>query len=830
MSLFNLLPGLLPGLWVAALAVLLGLALRRWFDPAPRRCWLAWGAVLAFLLGAVLFGGKVLLPLGYLTLTPPYKGLWEGPPPGNLLQSDLVLQITPWLVRVREAFAAGEWPLWNALSGAGEPLLGNPQTQALQPLAWLALLFPIPQAVGVIAALRVLIPLVFTYLFLRRQGLSDGVSLGGSLAFGLSGFLQHSLGWPLAGSATFLPLLLYGVVLVEQRGWRRDQALLAAATLMVLLVGHPETGLHVVALAAVFALALLFARPAGRRLPLLRAWAAPGLIGLALAAPAVLPAADFIPQSLRAEILTLRRAQMKQEDPLAGWRTPEERARSGAALTARVLPTATPNAYGHNRFGEYWGARNINEDAAGFTGTAALLAALLAAWPLRGGKRFPQERLMLAVALACLVILARPPGLAQLFEALPVIRQSLSYHSRVSLVLNFVTAYLAACTWERWRLGEGRRLPLAWTGAALAALIVWGYLAHPDPEDPTHLTALRYGTLTLQLVALAGTALLMLRLHRNLNVGEGLVPSRAGASPAPTQKLTSALILLLAAELLLIHAPANPPVTARLYYPETPPITFIKERLDPWYRMSGVGPALRANFGTVYGFADPRSSNPMKPAAYMDAIGRINLFPCRATDGFAYPEDPLYGLLGVRFVMTAPRLPLPPPLRPVLRRPSGWVYRRPGALPRLFLPASAGACQTGEPFRWSDCNAGIRDFARQAALRPGERTWAATSPAASRLVLGKIRPTRLNARARLAEPRLLASSVYQDGGWRLVVGGMRLPTTLANGPFVAAWLPRGDNALDLLYRPAGFVWGMLIAALALAAGAALWVRPPKRAR
>lgn len=295
------------------------------------------------------------------------------------------------------------------------------------------------------------------------------------------------------------------------------------------------------------------------------------------------------------------------------------------------------------------------------------------------------------------------------------------------------------------------------------------------------------------------------------------------------ERVVGGLAFLLAAELLLIHAPANPPVTARLYYPETPPIAFVKERLGPWYRMSGVGPALRANFGTVYGFADPRSSNPMKPAAYLDAIGRINLFPQRATDGFAYPEDPIYGLLGVRFVMTAPRLPLPPPLKPVLRRPSGWVYRRP-ALPRLFLPASAAACQAGEPFRWSDCNAGIRDFAKQAALRPGDRSWVAAAPATSSLDLGEIRPTRLSARARLAEPRLLASSVYQDGGWRLVVGGARHPTTLANGPFVAAWLPRGDNALDLLYRPAGFISGMLIAALALAAGTALWVRPPRLKR
>ena len=73
---------------------------------------------------------------------------------------------------------------------------------------------------------------------------------------------------------------------------------------------------------------------------------------------------------------------------------------------------------------------------------------------------------------------------------------------------------------------------------------------------------------------------------------------------------------------------------------------------------------------------------------------------------------------------------------------------------------------------------------------------------------------------------VLASSVYQDGGWRLLLGGSLLPTTVANGPFVAAWLPPGHGPLDLLYRPPGFLAGMLAAALALAAGAALWVPPP----
>lgn len=210
--------------------------------------------------------------------------------------------------------------------------------------------------------------------------------------------------------------------------------------------------------------------------------------------------------------------------------------------------------------------------------------------------------------------------------------------------------------------------------------------------------------------------------------------------------------------------------------------------------MSGLGPALRPGFASVYGFADPRSSNPTKPTAFVEATRRINAFPGRATDGFTAPQDPLYGLLGVRFLMTAPRERLPAPYRLVSRRGGVWIYQNRQALPLLFLPASARVEQ---------------------------------NPSASSLGLGEIRPAWLRARARLAEPRLLASSVYQDGNWKLLVDGKPVPTTLANGPFVAAWLPAGDAGIDLLYRPGSFVLGLAVAALGLAAGAALWVPPPQ---
>ena len=280
----------------------------------------------------------------------------------------------------------------------------------------------------------------------------------------------------------------------------------------------------------------------------------------------------------------------------------------------------------------------------------------------------------------------------------------------------------------------------------------------------------------------------------------------------------------------MTELPTNLATPARLYYPQVPPLRFLREHLAPGERIAGLGPALQPNVATMYGFADARSSNPVRPAAVLEVIARINRGESQAADVFTAPDDPLYDLLGVRFLIAAPWERLPPPWRPVFKRRHGWVWERPRPLPRLFLPAAAGPCAAPA---WSACTAGVADFAALAAVRE-PAPWAAADPAASTLTLVRLEPARLRADALVVERRLLASSIYQDGGWSLLAGRRRLPTTEANGPFLAAWLPpgayAGGSGLELVYRPPGFLAGLLLAALALAAGLAAWTPPPQCGR
>jgi len=834
---------LAPGVYVAALALLLAGALRRWYDAVPWRVLGAFAVALGVLFGSSLCGGKLLLPLDNLRGEVPFRLLRPTQPHGNLLQGDLIELVVPSLDAARRGLTAGRWPLWNSRVGAGMPLLGDPQAQALAPLAILALPFSPLRGAAVIAALRVLLALVFTFLLLRRQGLGAGPSLAGALAFGLSGITLLWVGWPLASSAALLPAVLYALARLagtshgpaaahgpsaeearpatipgEHSGlaedglpaggerWRRDAFLLVLALAALLLAGHPETELYACLLAAAFAAGLLRQSLPGRRLPLLRRMTGAALVAAGVAAPALLPALDYLPQTLRAERLAhpappmpappapqpavahgASGASAANAANAAGASAAGAAAAPGArggALARRWLPILAPNAYGNSRFAAYWGSANSNEDCAGFAGTAAALGAALAiATPRR--RRLPQEGLMLAVLGVCLLQLADPAWLHALLAAAA---PGLAGSRRCLLLVAFCLAYLAACTWERHRRGELRRAPLLLAAAALGALLAWAYLAHPFPGDPGRLAVLRFGWLRWQVrFLLAATVLLALpggaRAARHR---EGRAPRVLAAAVA------GGLALVVGAELLLAHLPANPAMPMRLALPSPAPLALLTSQAGG-DRVAALGRALPPNLASLYDLTDARVYNPMAPAAYLALLAPITTAWWGEMPELGAPGDRLYRRLGVRYLLVAPGERLPPPWLLRLADPSGWVYRRLGVWPRLYT-ARAGV---GRPL-------------------PGG------------LLVTSFGDDEVAARAKVADQGTeLAGSLYQDGGWRLLLDGRRAPPPpprqLLDAPLAGS---AGEQRVDLLYRPRGFVAGMLAAALACAAAIALWAPGP----
>src|SRR3954464_5585822 len=517
---------LLPGLYLALLAFLLDRALRRWWDPVPARMWGVFGLVLVILFGPALFLGKVLLPVDILPgVAQPEDA--RKPPQGNVLQNDLVTQIVPLQAQVRREIRTGAWPLWNDLAGAGMPLLANPQSQTFEPLVLAALPLPLPAAVGVTAGLRVLLALVFLFLLLRRQGLSEGASLSGGLALGLGGLLLLWLNWPLANSPALLPLVLYALVMTDERGQRRDFLLLVMAIFCLFVGGHPETALYVTMLGGLFALSRLRRRPSGDRARLLVRWTAAAALAVGLASPLLVPAFRFVPQSLRYHWVAARNERLGANPELGLRESPQ-------GLRQRVVQVFAPTAFGNSRYGKYWGVTNNNEDSSAFVGGAAMLAALLAFVPV--SRRFQEERLFLALAPVSLLFAVHLPGVRLLSAKLPVLNQSLGANRRLLMLVAFSLAWLGACTVERWRTGAGPKRWVVLAGAlVLLGLIAWGYLLSADMKS---LVALRWFWVGTQLGVVAGTAVVLYLRCRRASM--------------------LALCALVAVELLIFHQPAHP--------------------------------------------------------------------------------------------------------------------------------------------------------------------------------------------------------------------------------------------------------------------------------
>jgi hypothetical protein len=807
----SLLTAPLPGLYLALLAFLLARALRRWWDPVPVRVWGVFGVIVVILFGQALFLGKVLLPVDILPWVRTPEAM-RTPAEGNPLQLDLMTQVVPLQAEVRRTLAAGTWPAWNPDAGAGMPLLADPTAQVFQPLVLTGLPLPLAQAIGVTAGLKVLIALVFFFLLMRRQGLSEGAALFGSLAYGLGGFLLLWLNWPLATPAALLPLVLYALAMTDDRGERRDFGLLVAALFMLLVAGHPETILHVMIVGGLFATSRLLRR-SGRdrreRLRLVARWVGAGVIALGLGAPALVPAARYVPQSLRHALAETRKQDLMKQGPLGGWRTPDERQKSVASLRESFVSVVAPNAFGDDRFGSYWGEGNINEDGTGFTGGAALLAALLAFLPAR--PRFPAERLFLGAAVASLAVAIRLPGVVWLLAVLPVLDQSVSGHRRLLMVLAFSLSYLGACTVERWRSGRfgekaaQRRLVVAAAAVLLLVLIVWGYRGSPPPAAAENIESLRACWLSLQLAAVAVAAIVMMSRVKVWRLG--------------------ALLVVVAAELLVLHGPANPGLPRRDFYPATPAVAFLQEHAGG-SRIAGIMGELLPNSASVYGLADLRVSNPLKPQLYVAAVAPVSLKPWTTEHTLAFEEHPIYQLLGVRWIVAPPHFRAIHGLRQVFHDSTARIFERKRTLPLLFLPESA---EVPGAVPWTEWIAKNPRFDVRAVVPPipgRPAAWSASRPDDSTLEILKREPARFSARAVLAEDRLLATSLYQDLGWHLLLGGQPISTVVANGPFLAAWLPAGTHRLEAIYRAPGLIPGLMLAALAMT-GMAAWLLKPR---
>jgi len=165
---------------------------------------------------------------------------------------DAAQQVLPWFEIQARQFHAGHLPLWDSSFWCGQPFFGQLQPGSAYPLNWILFALPL-DAAGNIAraslqwyfvAIHVMAG-AFAFLLCRDLGRSRGASIIGGLLFALGGYIGHA-DWPQKlNGAVWAPLVFLYLFRITRRHRPLGSAVWAGVFLgFAWLSGHHEIPLY----------------------------------------------------------------------------------------------------------------------------------------------------------------------------------------------------------------------------------------------------------------------------------------------------------------------------------------------------------------------------------------------------------------------------------------------------------------------------------------------------------------------------------------------------------------------------------------------------------
>lgn len=728
--------------------------------------------------------------------------------------TDLYTAVIPWRQAVRYAVRQGEWPLWNPFILCGDPLAASAQPAPYYPINALSLLLPLALAFTFGAAAQLLAAMLATFLYLRDLGCREVAALLGAVGWALSSFVAFWVEWPLGAAVSLVPLVALGARrVVRHPGWR-SALLLAGGLSLVVLAGHPESVVHVVAVGGVLGLVDAAATPR-RRWGAIAGWtAAAGALALALSAIYLLPLLEALRQTTQWLFRNVSTTVTATAAPADAWR--------------RFLGAWLPSTIETSRVGD--AAPLLGPLASAYAGSVLWGPALYGLIRARWRGRFALAALGL-VGMGCG---AKMPWIYPLVGHLPLL--SLSINERLVFAGAFATAALAALGVEAWlrqreddaagHAGLAPGLPVACVASALVfcAALAWliPSLADAGFSDreiahwaewslvPTFATAMIVALATLASRRGSGGSIRALRL--------------------PAGTAAAALVALLAIQRTGETGSLYPTLPARAFYPPVKPLDALpRGSAIPW-RAVGQDFQLIPNQGAFYEIEDARGYQAIFNRRFAE-LERLWANPL--PNWFLSIHDldqPYLDLVNVRYAITNRRAELPG-WRPVARGVQSKLWENPRALPRAFVPRRVrfGVPADQEPEEMED----ETDFGRLAWIAPPGGD--AGPPRDERNGRGWVVATRhglgFDLIARMKQPGWAVISETAWTGWRARLDGHEVPLGIGDHAFLALAIPEGWHEGELFYRPRSFELGLALSAATAALIAAVsFARLRRRAR
>ena len=194
-------------------------------------------------------------------------------------------------------------PLWNPYNGFGAPLLANMQTQPFNPLILIACLSPSPKNDDLFVLARLLLAGILTNFFLRRFIGVYG-SIFGATAFMLTGYSIIFLNMPEISVSMWMPGLFLALEMMAESISFNRVVMGGFFTAMLLLGGMPEVAFLELFVGGIYFLVRVLVCKSEWKIRnrFFLAYALSCAIGLALAAPQILPFLEYIRESSNSHV------------------------------------------------------------------------------------------------------------------------------------------------------------------------------------------------------------------------------------------------------------------------------------------------------------------------------------------------------------------------------------------------------------------------------------------------------------------------------------------------------------------------------------------------
>jgi len=751
---------------------------------------------------------------------------------------DVSLNHYPTRAYATEQLRSGNFPLWNPYLSGGMPLAADPNNLILHPITLLFLVLPLPLAFTASVLLQYLLAAWGMFRWGEEEGLGREAALLAAMVFTLSGPLASCGSLQnLLSSWAWIPLALFALARYRRTGSRWALAAHAAALAVQLLSGD------LVAAGSTVVVGMLLGQPgsestrpsaAARILPSLGG----ALLACGMALVGILPAREMLAASGRAGGIPLKDA--------LSWSVPP----------MRLLELLVPSLYGDPTTlqpASYWGGLVFQKGypflLSLYLGVVPLLLCLAAFGGGRAKKAIPLGAFTL---VAVLVSLGEAGGIYPLLYRFVPLVSSLRYPSRFMLCASLGVALLAGMGMDRlrqeWERPAQRSSRTRWlvAGALLVFVLTLGAAAWPGflPRMiqegmgiPASLPDSTLGQIAASLQRSFGRCALLGGLFAAL-----LALARMGRLRASWAG--SAILVIVAGDLLLANQRVNPVVPASFYEAHPPAADLVdrshlNERVYAERRPAGFAVLAGSNEAWWGYFWDEvscrvatclpwkipmaydRSTDLLSPMAVNRLSEVADELPTRQLKRLA--DLASVGLIQSYRELEDPDLILAGRLTRQTNVPLH-LYRNRSPLPRAYqvsraLPESGAVVPSLTDESWDPRESVILrglPAAQGNAAEPGTVEWIDQ------------KPERLELRSVSSDAGWVVVTDNDYPGWTAELDGSRVPIQRANHLFRAVEVPRGDHRIVFRYAPSSWLLGGAGSFLALG-GTLAWLLIGRRA-